>query len=88
MRGGSAGFRSACSVNALINCDLVAGSSYAELVMGFPLAGFVAGWYLAVAILAALSFAPSWRKAGVCAIAVMAGVSCAFSLVYTGVMVF
>ncbi len=47
LRSGSASFQSYCNLNAKFNCDAVATSSYAELLPGFPLSSFGAGWFLA-----------------------------------------
>lgn len=88
IRDGGIGFHSACNLGAFFDCDQVAASSYAELGMGLPLAGFVAGWYLAVSLLALLALFSSWRKTAVASIAVMTAVSCAFSVAYTSIMVF
>jgi protein-disulfide isomerase/uncharacterized membrane protein len=84
---GSASLHSACNVNAMMNCDVVAGSRYAEFAFGLPLSGFVTGWYLAIFFLSLLARSETWGGATFL-IAAMTAIASGFSVFYTGVMIF
>lgn len=88
VRNGSAGFKSMCNLGQAMNCDVVAASTYAELLPGMPLSSFAAGWFLALFIIALLARNAFWRREAVRALAAMSAVAAALSLLYFGVMAF
>jgi protein-disulfide isomerase len=88
VRNGSAGFQSFCNLGQAMNCDVVAASSYAQLLPGMPLSSFAAGWFLALFVVALLARDAFWRREAVRALTVLSGVAALMSVLYLGVMAF
>jgi protein-disulfide isomerase len=62
IRGGTAGFKSACNLGAQANCDAVMASKYAELFWGIPLSSAAAGWFLGMFIIGFIARNAFWRR--------------------------
>ena len=62
VRSGNASFQSLCNLNSMMNCDAVAMSRYAELVFGFPLSSFAAGWFLALLVTVLIARNRFWNR--------------------------
>jgi len=62
LHNGTAGFKSFCNVNQVMNCDAVAASRFAEILPGFPLASFAGGWLLALFFVTLIAQNPFWRR--------------------------
>lgn len=86
IRGGQAAFNPLCKINETFDCAAVDGSKYAEVLPGFPLASFTAGWFLASAILAGLGFAAGWGPTALRALTAMFGFGSLMSVIYFYIM--
>lgn len=74
-----------CNISAQINCDVVASSKYAEL-FGIPVGVFGAGYFLAMAFLAATTaLGHKTRKEHEAAWLILAGAGVVASLVFGGI---
>src|SRR5271170_3164570 len=62
IRGGTAGFKSACNLGAQANCDIILASKYAELFWGIPLSSTAAGWFLGLFVVGFFARNPFWRR--------------------------
>ena len=65
IRNGTAGFQSFCNLGEVANCDVIAASSYAELIAGVPIAAFGAGWFLALFFTSLVAYNRYWRREAV-----------------------
>lgn len=86
IRNGLAGFRSFCTFGAF-DCQAIDASPYAQLLPGFPLAAFAAGWLLALTVISILARDPRKRREALKASVAMAGAGLAFSAFYLFIMV-
>jgi protein-disulfide isomerase len=86
IRGGTAGFKSACNLGKSMNCDVVMTSRWAELVLGIPLSSFAAGWFLALFVVAMFARNAFWRRDALRVAAYMSGFAALMSLAYLAVM--
>jgi protein-disulfide isomerase len=86
VRNGSAGFHALCNLGASMNCDAVAASSYADLLPGFPLSSFSAGWFLAMFVIALIARNPFWRRESLRLALALSSVGVVFSVIYFGIM--
>jgi protein-disulfide isomerase len=86
VRSGAAGFKSFCNIGEKMNCDAIAASSYAELVTGFPLSSFAAGWFLALFIVTIAARNAFWRRDALRAAFGLTGFSAAMSVIYFAIM--
>ena len=85
VRNGMVGFRSFCTFG-VFNCQAIDSSSYAQLLPGFPLASFVAGWMLSILIISLIGRSISWRREALRALIAMTSVALAFSAFYFFIM--
>ncbi len=88
IRGGYGSFKSFCNLSEAFNCDMVASSPFAQILPGFPLASFAAGWLLATALIALFSKNAFWRRETYRALFVLTAGGLAFSSVYFLIMSF
>jgi protein-disulfide isomerase len=86
VRNGSSGFRSLCNLNETMNCDAVAASSYADLLPGFPLSSFAAGWFLALFAIALVARNAFWRRESLRLAFALSSVGVLFSVAYLAIM--
>ncbi len=86
VRDGSAGFQSACSVNAQFNCDAVAVSRWAEIAPGVPLSSLAAGAFLSVLIVSLIARIDSWRRESVRFLLLLSLISSLFAATYLLIM--
>jgi len=86
VRNGTAGFKSFCNMSQAMNCDIVAASSYAELIPGLPLASVGAGWFLALFVISFFALNPYWKRESTRALFGMTALGTLFSLFYLAVM--
>src|SRR5579885_608739 len=82
MRGGTAGFKSACNLGAQANCDVIMASKYAELFWGIPLSSAAAGWFLGLFIIGFVAKNPFWRRDSLRTALAMSGFAGLMGLVY------
>ncbi len=87
LRSGMAGFDSLCKTGQSMNCDVVSASRYAELVPGYPLASFAAGFYLAVFGLALVAVLTSLKKESIRLLLGLGILGAIMSTVYLIIMV-
>lgn len=88
IRSGMGGFKSFCNISIQMNCDRVAASKYSELIGGFPLSSFAAGWFIALFCLSLIGRNRFWERDSVRAVFAMAGVGVLFTAGYFLVMAF
>jgi protein-disulfide isomerase len=86
IRNGAGGFKSFCNISATFNCDAVEASRYAELIPGFPLSAFAAGWFLALFFIAIIAKS-SWRREALRLALLMTGFATLLSVIYLVIMV-
>ncbi len=86
VRGGTGGFRSFCNMSTQMNCDVVAASSYAELIPGFPLAIFAAGFFALLFALSLFGLSDNWRREAIRGLFVMTAGGALLCLSYLFVM--
>lgn len=86
VRNGSAGFHAFCNLGQAMNCDAVAASSYADLLPGFPLSSFSAGWFLAMFVIALVGRNAFWRRESLRLAFALSAVGVLFSVGYFGIM--
>ncbi|MBL7715196.1 MAG: thioredoxin domain-containing protein [Bdellovibrionales bacterium] len=86
IRSGQASFNPICKINETFDCAAVDGSKYAELISGFPLASFTAGWFLAIAILSLMGFSAGWAPTALRMITGMFSIGTVMSVVYFYIM--
>ena len=85
---GAAGFKSACSLSENMNCDAIAASRWAELIPGFPLSSWAAGWYLAIALFALIARDSEVRKDALRFLWPISAIAAIASVFYLGIMAF
>jgi protein-disulfide isomerase/uncharacterized membrane protein len=88
IRGGYGSFKSFCNISEGMNCDLVASSPFAQLLPGYPLSSFAAGWLLVTAIITLFAKNAFWRRDTHRALFGLALGSTLFSVAYFIVMAF
>jgi protein-disulfide isomerase/uncharacterized membrane protein len=86
LRSGTAGFKSYCNVNEMMNCDQVAASPFSELFLGLPLSSFGAGWFLAIFFTSILALNAYWRRESTRALFALTGFASLISIFYVWVM--
>jgi protein-disulfide isomerase/uncharacterized membrane protein len=62
IRGGYGSFKSFCNISEGFNCDLVASSPFAQILPGYPLSSFAAGWLIVTAIITLFGKNAFWRR--------------------------
>lgn len=88
IRSGTAPFQSFCNVGATMNCDVIAASSYAQVLPGLPLSSMAAGWFLTLIILSLIGGTQVfWRTETVRALTVWTASGTLVSLGYLVIMV-
>jgi protein-disulfide isomerase len=86
LRGGTAGFKSACNLGGMANCDAVLVSRYAELIFGIPLSSFAAGWYVGLFIVVLFAKNAFWRRDALRVALGMSAFSALMAVIYLGIM--
>jgi protein-disulfide isomerase len=86
IRSGMGGFKSFCNLSTQMNCDRVAASKFSELIAGFPLSSFTAGWYLALFCLSLIARNRFWERDAVRGIFMMSSIGIVFSVIYFLIM--
>ncbi len=86
VRSGTAGFKSFCNINDSMNCDLVAASPRAELVLGLPISSFATGWFLALFVISLIAHQRFWRREAIRACAGLALLGSIISFSYLIIM--
>lgn len=87
IRSGTAPFQSFCNVGESMNCDVIAASSYAQFLPGFPISSVAAGWFLALLVLALIGATQVfWRVETIRALFVWTAAGLAVSLIYLAIM--
>jgi protein-disulfide isomerase len=87
IRGGTAGFKSACNLGQQANCDVIMASKYAELFWGIPLSSAAAGWFLGLFILGFVAKNPFWRRDALRVALAMSAFAGVMGLVFLGIMI-
>lgn len=88
VRSGAAEFSSYCNIGKKMNCDVVAASTYADLIPGFPLSAFVVGWFLSLFFVVLIARNAFWRREALRVGLLLAVVGAGLSLFYLLVMMF
>jgi protein-disulfide isomerase/uncharacterized membrane protein len=86
LRSGAAGFKSYCNLNAQMNCDVVAASSWAEFLPGLPLSSMTAGWYLGLFFIYLIAIGFNVRREAFRAAFILTAIGTLASLFYLYVM--
>jgi protein-disulfide isomerase len=88
VRNGTAAFKSICNVSERMNCDTVTASAYSELLPGFPIASFAAGFFLTLFIVSLIAHSKLWRREAVRAAFLLSILGTLSSLPYFLIMTF
>ncbi len=87
LRNGTAPFQSFCNIGEAANCDVIASTSFAQILPGFPLSSLSAGWFLALIVLALIGATQVfWRIETVRALFVWTASGLVVSLLYLVIM--
>ncbi|MGE0614008.1 MAG: thioredoxin domain-containing protein [Bacteriovoracia bacterium] len=87
LRNGAGGTSTFCDIGQTFSCTAVEGSPYAELLPGFPIAAFAAGWFLSMLVAAAVARNAFWRRECLRILAAMTGFGLVVSSIYLFIMV-
>ncbi|OFZ17785.1 MAG: hypothetical protein A2X94_04255 [Bdellovibrionales bacterium GWB1_55_8] len=87
LRAGTEGFRSYCNISSSMNCDAVALSSFADLIPGWPLSSFAAGWFVVLFVVSLAARSSAWRRDALRIAFAVSAVALLASAFYLAVMV-
>jgi protein-disulfide isomerase/uncharacterized membrane protein len=86
LRSGAAGFKSYCDVSAKINCDVVAASTWAEIIPGLPISSVAAGWYAGLFFIYLTAIGFTVRREALKIALILGGIAAVASLFYLYIM--
>ena len=86
LREGTAGFKSFCNVSAVMNCDMVASTKYAEFFGGIPLSSMTAGWFFGLLILTLFAHSGAWKREAIRIGFGMSVIGAVASVIYLSIM--